>query len=110
MNLTKANVYKCLSTVIDPELGIDVVSMGLVYDVNVGKVKIGAVERNKVHILMTLTSPGCPLIGAIQQMMIESLSTIDDLDIESEVELELTFDPPWIADMMTEEAKAELGF
>jgi metal-sulfur cluster biosynthetic enzyme len=109
MKLTKPNIYICLSKVIDPELNIDIVSMGLIYDVTIGKVQLASGEKNKVHILMTLTTPGCPLIGVLQQMVKESLSKIEGLEPDNDVEIELTFDPPWITDMMTEEAKAELG-
>jgi len=110
MNLTADNIYKCLSTVIDPELNIDIVSMGLIYDVTIGKVQLESGERFKIHILMTLTTPGCPLAGVLFQMVRDSLLQIDNIDNKKDIELELTFDPPWIADMMTEEAKAELGF
>lgn len=109
MKLTKKNIYKCLSTVIDPELGIDIVSMGLIYDVTIGKIQLKSGERNKIHILMTLTTPGCPLIGVFGKMVKDSLSEIDGIDIEKDIEVELTFDPPWITDMMSIEARAELG-
>jgi metal-sulfur cluster biosynthetic enzyme len=110
MKLTKENVQKCLSNVIDPELDIDIVSMGLIYDVSIGKIQLDSGERDKVHILMTLTTPGCPLIGVFDKMVKDSLAEIEGLDINKDVELELTFDPPWITDMMTEEARAEVGF
>ncbi len=110
MTLTTDNIYKCLKTVIDPELNVDIVSMGLIYDVTISKLQLESGERKKIHILMTLTTPGCPLVGVIQQMIKDSLSIIEDIDIDKDLEIELTFDPPWITDMMTEEVKAELGF
>lgn len=110
MKLTTDNIYKCLSTVIDPELNADIVSIGLIYDVTISKLQLDSGEKEKIHILMTLTTPGCPLIGVIQQMIKDSLLQIDGVDIEKDLEIELTFDPPWITDMMTEELKAELGF
>ncbi|MCB9813306.1 MAG: metal-sulfur cluster assembly factor [Pseudomonadales bacterium] len=109
MDLTTKNIYKCLSTVIDPELNIDIVSMGLIYDVTIGKVQLESGERDKIHILMTLTTPGCPLIGVFDKMVRDSLSEIEGVDAQKDVEVELTFDPPWITDMMTEEARAEIG-
>lgn len=110
MKLSRENIYKCLSTVIDPELNFDIVSIGLIYDVTISKLQLKSGEKDKIHILMTLTTPGCPLIGVIQQMIKEALSVIEGIDINKDVDIELTFDPPWITDMMTEEAKAELGF
>ncbi len=110
MSLTTDKIYKCLSTVIDPELNVDIVSMGLIYDVTISKLQLESGEKDKVHILMTLTTPGCPLVGVIQQMIRDSLSRIEDIDVDRDLEIELTFDPPWITDMMTEEVKAELGF
>ncbi|MBU0974110.1 metal-sulfur cluster assembly factor [Patescibacteria group bacterium] len=110
MTLTIDNIYKCLSTVIDPELNVDIVSMGLIYDVTISKLQLESGEKDKIHILMTLTTPGCPLIGVLQQMVKDSLIEIENIDVDKDIEIELTFDPPWITDMMTEEAKAELGF
>ncbi len=110
MKLTTENIYKCLSTVIDPELNVDIVSIGLIYDVTISKIQLESGEKEKIHILMTLTTPGCPLIGIIQQMIKDSLLQIEDIDINKDLDIELTFDPPWITDMMTEEVRAELGF
>lgn len=109
MKLTKKNIYQCLSTVIDPELHVDVVSIGLIYDVTISGTK-DKKNASQVHILMTLTTPGCPLIGVLHQLVYDSLSKIDDLDAKKNVEIELTFDPPWVIDMMNEETRAELGF
>lgn len=110
MKLTTDNIYKCLSTVIDPELNVDIVSIGLIYDVTISTLQLETGEKQKIHILMTLTTPGCPLIGVIQQMIKDSLSQIENIDVKRDLDIELTFDPPWITDMMTEEARAELGF
>jgi metal-sulfur cluster biosynthetic enzyme len=105
MKLTQKNIYSCLKQVIDPELGIDIVALGLIY-----KVEVFPDEKIKVVITMTLTSPGCPLAGAFDGMVRDSLFDIENLDRNKEVEVILTFDPPWLPDMMDEEAKAELGF
>jgi metal-sulfur cluster biosynthetic enzyme len=110
MKLTKKNIYKCLAKVIDPELHIDIVSMGLIYDVTISPVQTPEGEKQKIHILMTLTTPGCPLIGVLKEMVYEELASLDDIKVEKDVDLELTFDPPWIIDMMSEEARAELGY
>ena len=105
MKLTKKNIYKCLKTVIDPELGKNLVEIGLIYDVRIAPKK----SSKKLKIVMTLTSPGCPLAEVFPVMIKESLEPINDLNFEKDVELELTFDPPWIIDMMSEEVRAELG-
>ncbi len=106
MSLTKDDVYQRLAQVIDPELGIDVVKLGLVYDVSLSEVQ----GKTKVHIVMTLTTPGCPLAGMFDSMVRDALYGLPDLDVDQDISLELTFDPPWIPDMMDEEARAELGF
>lgn len=110
MKLTKQNVYDCLSKVIDPELNIDIVSMGLIYDVTISTVQNEAGPQEKIHVLMTLTTPGCPLIGVLKQMVVEEVSKIEGINPQKDIDLELTFDPPWMMDMMTEEARAELGY
>lgn len=101
MKLTLDNVYKQLSTVIDPETGLDLVSMGLFYNVKI--------EKGQIKIRMTLTSPGCPLIDTLDDMIRSTLAEIDDIDYMQDIKIDLTFDPPWTPDMMSEEAKAELG-
>lgn len=107
MKITKKAVMKALSTVLDPELNIDIVSLGLIYDVR----KTGKQENGieGVHILMTLTTPGCPLAPMIDQMVREAISTQLGVD-EENISLEITFDPPWTQDMMSEEVREELGF
>ena len=106
MNLTQKTIYDHLDKVIDPELGISIVKLGLIYDVSISKVQ----DKDKVHILMTLTTPGCPLAGVFDAMLRDSLHGIPDLDPDQDVSIELTFDPPWVPDMMDAEARAELGF
>lgn len=99
-----------LATVMDPELGIDIVSLGLIYDVSMTPMQLSDGVRDKVHILLTLTTPGCPLAGVFDPMIRDSLRGIPNLDVDEDVFIELTFDPPWVVDMMSEEARAELGF
>ena len=101
MQLTIDNIYKQLSTVIDPETGLDLVSMGLFYKVEI--------KEGIIAIRMTLTSPGCPLIDVLDDMIRSSLLVFEDIDYRKDINIDLTFDPPWTPDMMSEEAKAELG-
>lgn len=108
--ITKEIVYERLHTVLDPELGIDLVSLGLIYDVSVSVLQTQDGPRQQVHVLMTLTTPGCPLAGVFDKLVKDSLFGLAGLDPEEDVTVELTFDPPWVQDMMSEEALSELGF
>lgn len=83
----------------DPELHMSITDLGLVYEVTV--------KDNKVHILMTLTSLGCPLYDTIQDEIYHQLEMIGVK--QEDIEIELTFDPPWSMDLMSERAKAMLG-
>ncbi len=94
--------YARLEHVIDPELGISVVKLGLIYTVDV-EPKADDPDHSTIRITMTLTTPGCPLAAVFDQMVKDALS-------DQDVSLILTFDPPWVPEMMDEEAKAELGF
>lgn len=108
MKITKNDIYSRLSTVMDPELGIDIVSLGLIYDVTIGQRQTINGRQEHVHILMTLTTPGCPLAGVFDKLLKDSLFGLEGIDTDQDVTIELTFDPPWVPDMMTEEARAEL--
>ena len=96
---TKEEVLEVLRTVEDPELGMDVVDLGLVYDVEV--------EGPKVKVLYSLTSMGCPAGPLIAGDMERAAREVEGVE---EVDLELTFDPPWTPDRMSEDAKFILGF
>lgn len=109
IKLTRENVFDQLKKVMDPELGVDIVSLGLVYEVTVAPVQTPQGEAPFVHVLLTLTTPGCPLAGMFETLIKDALSEIPQLDTKN-VELEITFDPPWVPDMMSPAAKAELGF
>lgn len=85
--------------VYDPEIGINIVDLGLIYDITVAD--------NKADITFTLTSPGCPLGPELITDMRRALSSFEDLE---EVDLHLVFAPPWHPSMMSEEAKDELGY
>ena len=96
---SKEDVLEALRQVEDPELGMDVVDLGLVYDV--------AVDGPKVKVLYSLTSMGCPAGPLIAQDMDSAVRQVDGVE---DVELELTFDPPWTPDKMSDDAKFILGF
>jgi len=93
-------IVKVLKTIFDPEIPVDIYELGLIYDVFVN-------EDNDVKILMTLTTPNCPVAETLPQEVKEKVRSLDEVN---EVGLELTFDPPWTRDLMSEEAKLELGF
>ncbi len=97
--VTEEDVYEALEEVIDPELGLDFVSLGLVYDVNI--------EESDVQVKFTLTTPACPIGPQVSEQMIEF---VGDLEGVASVRPEMTFDPPWTPEMMTEDAKFALGF
>jgi len=93
-------VLAALKTVYDPEIPVDVYELGLIYEINVFPV-------NNVFILMTLTSPSCPSAEAIPSEVEQKVKAIEGVN---DVTVELTFDPPYSQDMMSEAAKLELGF
>ena len=93
-------IVRVLKTIFDPEIPVDIYELGLIYDVFVN-------EDNDVKILMTLTTPNCPVAESLPQEVKEKVRELDEVN---EVELELSFDPPWTRDLISEEAKLELGF
>lgn len=99
MNELGENIVKVLKTIFDPEIPVDIYELGLIYDVFVN-------EDREVKILMTLTSPNCPVAETLPMEVQEKIKSID---MVKDVEIELTFDPPWDKEMMSEEAKLELG-
>ena len=110
----KEEVREKLREVIDPELGIDIVSLGFIYEIEIQDSKcknpsysLEFKDCKKVKIVMTLTTAGCPLAGIIGVMVRNKVKELGWVD---EVEVELTFDPPWTKEMMSEEAKLKLGF
>lgn len=96
----KNKVLDQIKLVYDPEIPVNVFEMGLIYDVNV-------FGMNNVHVLMTLTTPSCP---SAQSIPSEVESRIKELEEVNEVSVEITFDPPYSTEMMSEAAKLELGF
>lgn len=103
--VTETQVRECLEAVIDPELGVNIVDLGLIY-----RVEVREKDNPKVKIVMTLTSPGCPLAGSFDGMVRDALRVLPGLDVEDDVEIELTFDPPWTPELMSEQVKADLGY
>ncbi len=98
-------VWDQLAKVIDPELGIDIVSLGLVYDVSV------ELDPLKIDIDLTLTTAGCPLAGVIQAMVVQTVLDLKLEDLSKEkIKVNLVFDPPWTPDMMSQAAKTKLKF
>jgi metal-sulfur cluster biosynthetic enzyme len=96
---SRDDVIDALRVVEDPELGMDIVELGLLYDAEV--------EGSKVHVTYSLTSMGCPVGPFIEQQIrevVESLEGVDDVDAE------LTWDPPWSPERMSDDAKFILGF
>ena len=93
-------IVKELKSIFDPEIPVDIYELGLIYDVLVN-------EDYEVKILMTLTSPNCPVAESLPKEVEEKIRSIDEVKT---AEVEITFDPPWTKDLMSEEAKLELGF
>jgi metal-sulfur cluster biosynthetic enzyme len=98
--LTTKQIWSKLNKVPDPELGISIVDLGLVYAVNIDK-------KGNVEVIMTLTTMGCPLFDLIQNPVMEEIKKLKGV---KKVTVELTFDPPWNTDRMSEDAKAKMGF
>jgi len=96
--LTNATITKALETVLDPELGVSIVDLGLVYDI--------VIQDGVVKITMTLTTIGCPLFQTIENEVKEKTLSIHGI---TTVEVELTFNPPWDPSRLSEIAKATLG-
>ena len=93
-------IIKVLKTIFDPEIPVDIYELGLIYDVFVN-------EDFDAKILMTLTSPNCPVAESLPAEVEQKVKSIKGIN---QVEVEMTFDPPWTKDLMSEEAKLELGF
>tara|TARA_B100000767_G_scaffold275688_1_gene314333 strand:+ start:23373 stop:23699 length:327 start_codon:yes stop_codon:yes gene_type:complete len=93
-------IVKVLKTIFDPEIPVDIYELGLIYDVFVN-------EDQDVKILMTLTTPNCPVAETLPVEVEEKVKSINDVN---DAQVEITFDPPWTQDLMSEEAKLELGF
>ena len=93
-------VVEVLKTIFDPEIPVDIYELGLIYEVKVS-------DEGHCHIMMTLTSPSCPVAESLPVEVEEKVATIDGIN---SAKVEITFEPSWTQDMMSEEAKLELGF
>lgn len=92
-------VMLALKTVYDPEIPVDIYELGMIYEINVD-------AEGKAKIVMTLTSPNCPVAESLPAEAQEKVAAVQGI---TSAEIELTFDPPWTKDMMSEEAQLELG-
>lgn len=92
-------IVRVLKTIYDPEIPVDIYELGLIYDVFVN-------EDNDVKVLMTLTTPNCPVAETLPLEVEEKVKSLKEV---KDAEVEITFDPPWTQDLMSEEAKLELG-
>jgi FeS assembly SUF system protein len=92
-------IVKVLKTIFDPEIPVDIYELGLIYDVLVN-------EDREVKILMTLTTPNCPVA---ETLPVEVEDKVKSIKLVKDAEVEITFAPPWTQDLMSEEAKLELG-
>lgn len=91
---------EALHTVYDPEIPIDVYELGLIYDIEIN-------EDGECHCLMTLTTPNCPVAESLPQEVEDKLASVEGIE---DVDLELTFEPAWSREMVSEEGRFELGW
>ncbi|MGD0198089.1 MAG: metal-sulfur cluster assembly factor [Solirubrobacteraceae bacterium] len=96
---TVADVEEALTNVIDPELGLDFVELGLIYEIEV--------EGSHVHVTFTLTAPGCPIGPQISEQIDEFVSELDGVE---SVDSTMVFTPPWTPELMSDDAKFALGY
>ncbi len=95
----RERIKEALRVVVDPEIGFNIVDLGLIYDVTI--------ERGIARVLMSTTTRGCPAAGYLKDGAQEAASNVSGIDA---VEVTMTYDPPWTPDMMSEAAKSQLGF
>lgn len=92
-------IVRVLKTIYDPEIPVDIYELGLIYDVFVN-------EDSEVKVLMTLTTPNCPVAETLPAEVEQKVASLKEV---KSAEVEITFDPPWTQDLMSDEAKLELG-
>jgi len=97
----EAEIVKVIKTIYDPEIPVNIYELGLIYEINVDE------DEKVAYIKMTLTAPNCPMADELLDEVVEKVKEIPGIN---DCKLQLTFDPPWDKDMMSEEAKLELGF
>jgi FeS assembly SUF system protein len=93
-------IIENLKEVYDPEIPVNIYDLGLIYNVDVD-------ENNHAQIVMTLTAPGCPVVDILMDDVTQAVRAVEGIE---DVNVDLTFDPPWDKSMMSEEARLELGF
>lgn len=98
--IEEQQVIDIIKTIFDPEIPVNIYDLGLIYKVDIG-------DDNVVEVLMTLTAPNCPVAPTLVTNVTDAVKSIDGV---ADAFVNLTFDPPWDQEMMTEEAKLELGF
>lgn len=98
METEKEMIWSLLRAVIDPELGCNIVDLGLIYGVEV--------KEKTIHVTMTLTTPGCPMHQSIADGVVRMLSTIDGID---DVRVNVVWDPPWDPSRLSESARQQMG-
>jgi len=98
-NIFTDAIIETIKTIFDPEIPINIYELGLIYEIKVD-------EDFNAHILMTLTSPNCPVAESLPQEVNEKVRNIKGIN---DVEVELTFEPPWTQDSLSDEAMLELG-
>lgn len=99
VNTLGEKIVRVLKTIFDPEIPVDIYELGLIYDVFVN-------EDYEVKILMTLTTPNCPVAETLPLEVEDKIKSLNEV---KNAEVEITFDPPWSQDLMSDEAKLELG-
>lgn len=97
--MLKAKIISVLKRIYDPEIPVDIYELGLIYEIKID-------EKNNVEIIMTLTAPNCPVADNIIQ---DVYMKVNDIEEVQNVDIHLTFDPPWNANMASEVAQLELG-
>ena len=94
------SVVEACRTVYDPEIPVNIYDLGLIYTIDIN-------DENEVRVIMTLTAPGCPVAGEMPGWVEQAIGPVTGVQ---HVEIEMTWDPPWGMDMMSDEARLELGF
>ncbi len=100
IKIQENEVNDVLKTVYDPEIPVDIFNLGLIYDVSID-------DFNNVKVLMTLTSPGCPVAGSLVEEVKNKIKNIPGVN---SADVELVWDPPWSPDLMSDAAKLQLGY
>jgi metal-sulfur cluster biosynthetic enzyme len=106
--ISESDVKKILRTIIDPELGHNIVDLGLIYGIKINDPTTQRPNDPTIIITMTLTTPGCPLVGYFNNTITSEVATAAGVSPD-QVEIELTFDPPWSPEAMSEELRLDLG-